>query len=100
VVTQTVQVANGLFNVPLPFDPIAMGDGSVRWLNIGVRPSSLPAVQFTPLTRLPLFGVGSRHKWLVINPAIKKVCTTEAHSTNLAEAVIRGGGCSGRVSII
>jgi hypothetical protein len=54
VVTQTVQVANGLFNVPLPFDPIAMGDGSVRWLSIGVRPSNLPAVQFTPLSPLPI----------------------------------------------
>ena len=47
--TQTVQVVNGLFNLPLPFDPITMGDGSVRWLNIGVRPSGLPAVQFTPI---------------------------------------------------
>ncbi|MGA2246252.1 MAG: tail fiber domain-containing protein [Verrucomicrobiota bacterium] len=47
--TQTVQVVNGLFTVPLPFDPITMGDGSSRWLNIGVRPSGLPAVQFTPV---------------------------------------------------
>jgi hypothetical protein len=38
-----------LFTVPLPFDPITMGDGSSRWLNIGVRPSGLPAVQFTPV---------------------------------------------------
>ena len=49
VTTQTVQVVNGLFNLPLPFDPISMGDGSVRWLNIGVRSSGLPAVQFTPI---------------------------------------------------
>lgn len=51
--TQTVQVVNGLFNMPLPFDPIAMGDGSAHWLNLGVRPSALPglpAVQFTPLS--------------------------------------------------
>ena len=48
--TQTVQVVNGLFNLPLPFDPISMGDGSARWLNIGVRPSGLPAVQFTPIS--------------------------------------------------
>jgi hypothetical protein len=47
--TQKVQVVNGLFNVPLPFDPITMGDGSSRWLNIGVRPSGLPAVQFTSI---------------------------------------------------
>ena len=47
--TQTVQVANGLFNVPLSFDPVGFGDGSVRFLNIGVRPSGLPAVQFTPI---------------------------------------------------
>jgi len=53
--TQTVQVVNGLFNLPLPFDPISMGDGSVRWLNLGVRPAGLPAVQFTPLNPpLPL----------------------------------------------
>jgi hypothetical protein len=47
--TQTVQVVNGLFNLPLPYDPISMGDGSAHWLNIGVRPSGLPAVQFTPI---------------------------------------------------
>jgi hypothetical protein len=49
VTTQTVQVVNGLFNLPLPFDPISLGDGSARWLNIRVRPSGLPAVQFTPI---------------------------------------------------
>lgn len=56
VVTQTVQVVNGLFNIPLPFDPISMGDGSVRWLSIGVRSSLnggtfnalVPAVQIAP----------------------------------------------------
>jgi hypothetical protein len=37
--TQTVQVANGLFNLPLPFDPIGMADGSARWLIIAVRPA-------------------------------------------------------------
>jgi hypothetical protein len=47
--TQTVQVVNGLFNLPLPYDPISLGDGSAHWLNIGVRPSGLPAVQFTPI---------------------------------------------------
>jgi hypothetical protein len=39
-----------LFNLPLPFDPVAMGDGSVRWLKLGVRPTLVPAVQFTPLS--------------------------------------------------
>jgi hypothetical protein len=52
--TQTVQVVNGLFTVPLPFDPISLGNGSERWLNIGVRPSGLPAVQFTPIAPMPL----------------------------------------------
>lgn len=52
--TQTVQVVNGLFTVPLPFEPVTMDDGSERWLNISVRPSGLPAVQFTPLAPLPL----------------------------------------------
>ena len=47
--TQSVQVVNGLFNLPLPFEPFAFCDGSARWLNIGVRPSGLPAVQFTPI---------------------------------------------------
>ena len=47
--TQTVQVAGGLFNLPLPYDPASMGDGSVRWLSIGVRPSNVPAVQFTSI---------------------------------------------------
>ena len=50
------------------------------------------------LTRLPLFGLGYEDKRLVINPAIEKVCTTRTHSTNLPDAVIRGGGCSGKVS--
>lgn len=49
VVTQTAPVVNGLFNLPLPFDPITVSDGSSRWLSIGVRPSALPAVQFTPI---------------------------------------------------
>jgi Chaperone of endosialidase len=54
--TQTVQVVNGLFNVPLSFDPISMGDGSARWLNLGVKPSKdsgplqflTPALPLTP----------------------------------------------------
>lgn len=37
VVTQTVQVVRGLFNMPLPFEPGALGGGT-RWLSIGVRP--------------------------------------------------------------
>ena len=53
MVTQRVSVVNGLFTVPLPGDPVAFGDGSVRYLNIGVRPSGsgggftelVPAVQ-------------------------------------------------------
>ncbi len=49
IITQTVQVANGLFTVPLPFNPSGMSGGAARWLNIGVRPSNLPAVQFTPI---------------------------------------------------
>jgi hypothetical protein len=49
IVTQTVQVANGVFTVPLAFNPSGMGGGAERWLNIGVRPSNLPAVQFTPI---------------------------------------------------
>jgi hypothetical protein len=44
-----VQVVNGLFTLPLPYDPISLGDGSAHWLNIGVRPSGVPAVQFTPI---------------------------------------------------
>ena len=47
--TQTVQVVNGLFNVPLPFDPISLGAGSGRWLNIGVRDLSVRTVGFTPI---------------------------------------------------
>jgi hypothetical protein len=37
VVTQTVQVVQGLFNMPLPFEPGALNGGN-RWLSIGVRP--------------------------------------------------------------
>jgi Chaperone of endosialidase len=53
MITQTVQVVNGLFNMPLPFDPISMGDGSmgdgsVRWLNIAVRKAG-GSSGFTPL---------------------------------------------------
>lgn len=58
VTTQTVQVVNGLFNLPLPFDPISMGDGSARWLSIGVKSSINPGpIQFLmpalPLTPTP-----------------------------------------------
>jgi len=49
VSTQTVQVVNGLFNLPLPFEPVSMGDGSVRWLRLGVRPSGVAGISFTPL---------------------------------------------------
>ncbi len=48
VVTQTVNVANGLFNIPLPGGPVSFADGSVRYLNIGVRPTG-SAGGFTPL---------------------------------------------------
>ena len=48
VVTQTVQVVNGLFNMPLPFDPVSMGDGSVRYVSIGVKPPN-PNAPFTQL---------------------------------------------------
>lgn len=47
VFTQTVQVANGLFNLPLPFDQAAFGS-SPRWLSIGVRPAG-SNIGFTPL---------------------------------------------------
>jgi hypothetical protein len=50
VYTQTVQVTKGVFNLPLPFEANAMCDGSAHWLSIGVRPSGVPAVQFTPLS--------------------------------------------------
>ncbi len=52
--TQSVQVVNGLFNLPLPFDAISMGDGSVRFLSVGVRPSG-SNTDFTPINPpLPL----------------------------------------------
>ena len=51
------------------------------------------------LARLPLFGVGCRRKWLEIMSAVEKVCTTATHSASLPAAVIRGGGCSGRLSL-
>jgi hypothetical protein len=47
VFTQTVQVVNGLFNLPLPFDPAAFGSSS-RWLSFGVRPAG-SNIGFTPL---------------------------------------------------
>jgi len=48
--TQSVAVVNGLFNVPLPFDFVSFCDGSTRWITGGVRPSQVPAVQFSPLS--------------------------------------------------
>jgi hypothetical protein len=54
VFTQTVQVANGLFNVALPFDPITVSGRSSHWLNIGVRPTGSNG-DFTPLSKpLPM----------------------------------------------
>jgi hypothetical protein len=53
--TQTVQVVNGLFNMPLPSDLGGFCDGSAHWLSLAVKPSGLPAVQFNPLNPpLPL----------------------------------------------
>jgi len=43
--TQTLQVANGLFNGPLPFDPSAF-TGGPRWLSIAAQS---PGGAFTPL---------------------------------------------------
>jgi hypothetical protein len=37
--TQAVSVVNGIFTVPLPGDPVAFGDGSVRFVNMSVRPT-------------------------------------------------------------
>lgn len=54
IFTQTVQVANGLFNMPLPFDPVSVAGGTPHWLNIGVRPAG-SNVNFTALgSALPL----------------------------------------------
>jgi len=50
--TQTVTIKQGLFNVPLPFDPSAY-TGPTRYLNLAVRPQG--ANNFTPLNPpLPL----------------------------------------------
>lgn len=48
VVTQSVPVANGLFNLPLPFDPHSLAGGVSRWLSIAVRPTG-SNIDFTPL---------------------------------------------------
>ena len=55
-------------------------------------------VEVAMLTRLPLFGLLWGRKWLEIKPRAEKVCTTTPQLASLPEAVIRGGGCSGRVS--
>ena len=52
VVTQTVQVVNGLFSLPLPFEPASIDWGD-RWLDMSVRPSS-PSGAFTGLGRQPI----------------------------------------------
>ncbi len=56
VTVSNVLVRQGLFQIPLPGEPVEMGDGSVRYLGIGVRPSYtggtfqalVPAVQIAP----------------------------------------------------
>ena len=56
VTVSNVPVRQGLFRIPLPGEPVEMGDGSVRYLSIGVRPSFtggtfqalVPAVQLAP----------------------------------------------------
>ena len=48
-ITSTVDVVNGLLNVPLNFDPGTFF-GQQLWLGISVRPAGSPA--FTPLSRL------------------------------------------------
>jgi hypothetical protein len=47
-----VQVVQGLFNMPLPFEPGALNGGN-RWLNIGVRPSGSGGT-FSLLGNLPI----------------------------------------------
>jgi len=47
--TQTVQIANGLLNLPLPFDPASYGGAAPSYLSIGVRPSGMSTNPFTPL---------------------------------------------------
>jgi len=46
VVTQTVQVVNGLFNAPLPFHP-SVYSGNSLWLNMAVKPPN--GASFTAL---------------------------------------------------
>jgi hypothetical protein len=50
------------------------------------------------IARLPLFGLMRGRKCLEFKPRAEKVCTTTPQLASLPEAVIRGGGCSGRVS--
>jgi len=55
-VTQTVDVVNGLFRVPLPGEPVSFANGSARYLRLGVRPAGSsggftllnPALPITP----------------------------------------------------
>jgi hypothetical protein len=47
-----VQVVQGLFNMPLPFEPGALNGGN-RWLNIGVRPGG-SGNAFTVIGNLPI----------------------------------------------
>jgi Chaperone of endosialidase len=56
--TQTVSVVNGLFTVPLPGEPVSFADGSVRYLNLSVRPSGgsgafMPINPPLPITPTP-----------------------------------------------
>jgi len=52
--TQTVSVVNGLFTIPLPGDPVSFADGSVRYLNLGVKSSINPGPNQFLTTPLPI----------------------------------------------
>jgi hypothetical protein len=59
---------------------------------------TLPALRFDQISPSSAIRAAVGRKCLEIKPRPEKVCTTTPQLASLPEAVIRGGGCSGRVS--
>src|ERR1039458_4007895 len=72
--------------------------GGADPLVFGANSSALTAGQVSLVSPSSAIRAAVGRKCLEIKPRPEKVCTTTPQLASLPEAVIRGGGCSGRVS--
>jgi hypothetical protein len=66
--TQTVSVVKGVFTVPMRGDPVTFGNGSVRYLNMGVKSSTNPGPQQFLTTPLLITTPGGTNSITITPP--------------------------------